>query len=151
MLDPVILLLCSSNDEQRRYLHRYYHPSMNTLLIADDSQHKIDLIRAMLSHFKCDQVPLIAKTTEEAMHLIDTHIVTHAFVDYYIPSENGPAIINYLKAHYPDSRIALVSSSDATENCDEAKAAGAEACICTSYPADEVEKAFGDILQNWKM
>jgi DNA-binding NarL/FixJ family response regulator len=121
------------------------------LLIADDRQDKIDLIRAILTHFKWRAEPLIAQTTEGAMRLIDEHDITHAFVDFYIPSENGPAIIAYLKTKNPDAHIALVSSSDKKENCDAAKAAGAEACICTSYHADEVEMAFNDILHEWML
>ncbi len=119
------------------------------LLIADDSQAKIDLMEAMLAHFKWHGEPFIAMTTEEAMRLIDEHHITHAFVDFYIPSEHGPAIMRYLKKNNPDARMALVSSSDTPENCDAARKAGAESCICTSYTSDEVEKAFGDLIREW--
>ena len=119
------------------------------ILIADDQQHKIDLIRSMLVHLTCDTEPLIAMTTEDAMRLIDTHDITHAFVDYYIPTKNGPAIISYLKAKNPAAHIALVSSSDNPRRNAEAKNAGAEACICTSDEMDTVEQAFRDLLENW--
>jgi DNA-binding NarL/FixJ family response regulator len=81
--------------------------------------------------------------------LIDEHKITHALIDFYIPSEHGPAIMRYLKKNNPNARIALVSSSDKPENIDEAKAAGAESCICTSWQSDEVERAFGDVLRGW--
>lgn len=119
------------------------------ILIADDSQTKIDLIKSMLLHFKWHIEPLIATTTEEAMKMIDEHAITHAFVDFYIPTQDGPAIIAYLKAKNANAHIALVSSSDKTENFDKARTAGAEACICTSYQSDEVEKMFSDLLTDW--
>lgn len=124
---------------------------MNTLLIADDSQAKIDLIRLMLVRFGWKGEPLIAMTSEDAMRMIDEHQITHAFVDFYIPTQNGPAIIATLKAVSPTARIVLVSSSDKTSNFDEARAAGAEACICTTYASDQVEVAFKDLLADWSV
>lgn len=120
-----------------------------TLLIADDSPGKILLIEGMLFRHSWQGNVVIARTTEEAKRLIDAHDVTHGLIDFYIPSENGPAIIAYLKQRHPASRVALVSSSDTSDNTDAAKKAGAEICICTSYPADEVERAFADLLGEW--
>lgn len=122
--------------------------SHKTLLIADDSQAKIDLIVSMLHHFHWKGDAIVAMTTEQAEALMHEG-VGYAFVDYYIPSKNGPALIRALKEKNPAIRIALVSSSDKKENRDEAIAAGGETCICTSYRADEVGKAFGDVLHEW--
>lgn len=122
---------------------------MNILLIADDSQTKIDLMCSMLTHCGWNGDILIANTSEEASGLIEKHAITHAFVDYYIPSNNGPWIIACVKAKNPEAHIALVSSSDNAENQQKAIEAGAEACICTTYDADVVEKAFKDILHTW--
>ncbi len=84
------------------------------------------------------------------MSLIDQHPdISAAFIDYYIPSENGPAIIRYLKVKNPQARIALVSSADSRKNSEEAKAAGAEAVICTSDQADEVESTILGLLKEW--
>lgn len=122
---------------------------MKTLLIADDSRDKIDLIRSMLKHFGWRDEPLVAMTTEDAMELIDGHPITHAFIDFYIPTENGPVIIRHLKEARPEARCVLVSSSDKTSNWNEAMEAGAEGCICTSDEIDAVESAFGDVLHTW--
>ncbi len=124
---------------------------MNTLLIADDSQAKIDLICSMLVHCGWNTEPRIAMTTEEAMRIIDEEQITHAFIDFYIPTQNGPTIIAKLKESNPTARIALVSSSDKASNFDEARAAGAEACICTTYASDQVEAAFKDLLADWSV
>jgi two-component system, response regulator RegA len=122
---------------------------MASLLIADDSAGKIMMMQGMLFRKKWTGDVLKAATTDEAKKLIDENVITHAFIDYYIPSENGPAVIAYLKQKNPDARIALVSSADSVDNFEEAKRAGAEECICTSYEADEVERAFMNLLQEW--
>jgi DNA-binding NarL/FixJ family response regulator len=71
-------------------------------------------------------------------------------VDYYIPSANGPAVIRYLTQKNTAAHVALVSSSDKASNQEEAKAAGAEACICTSFAEEVVEKSILELLELWK-
>jgi len=122
----------------------------HALLIADDSDHKVMLMEGMLLRHGWKGEIFIASSTEAAIALIDVHPqIRFALIDFYIPSANGPAVMNYLKAKHPDARFALVSSSDKYENLEEAKAAGAEACICTSYEPDEVEMAFSNLLSEW--
>lgn len=123
---------------------------MAKFLIADDSHGKMMLLQGMLHRAGWTDTVLIAETTEEAETHIDTHPdIAFAFIDYYMPSANGPAVIARLKAANPASRIALVSSADNAENRDDAIAAGAEAFVCTSWPADEVEKGLMDVLREW--
>ena len=124
---------------------------MKTFLIVDDSREKILFLRNMLKRAGWEGVVLEAMTTEEAKATIDAHReITAAFVDYYIPSENGPAVIAYLKEKNPQARIALVSSGDSTKNSEEAKRAGAESVICTSYQSDIVERTILKLLLVWK-
>lgn len=119
------------------------------LLIADDNAHKTMLMQGMLHRMKWKGDVLIATTTEDAKKLIDEQEIGFGLIDYYIPTENGPSVIAYLKSKNPNARIALVSSSDKIANFDEAKAVGAEACICTGYEADEVERKFVEVLNDW--
>ena len=121
---------------------------MKRLLIADDSQAKIDLMVAMLSKAGWRGEAVVAMTTEQAKELIDED-AGYAFIDYYIPSENGPAVIAHLKEKNPSARIALVSSADTQTNFDEAREAGAEECICTTWESDRVESAFMSLLKDW--
>lgn len=121
---------------------------MKTLLIADDSRAKIDLIVAMLGRFHWRGDAIVAMTTEQAEELM-WEDVGYAFIDYYIPSKNGPALMKFLKEKNPNIRIALVSSSDKPENFEAARKAGAEACICTSWTADRVESKFEEVLKSW--
>jgi len=124
---------------------------MPSLLIADDSPVKTQLLRSILKKTSWQIPVLVASSTEQAMSLIDEHRdISFAFVDYYIPSENGPAIIGYLKTEHPKCRIALVSSSDNTENRAEAQEKGAEAFICTSWAPDRTEKALLDLIKSWR-
>lgn len=123
---------------------------MSAFLIADDSREKILFLRHMLQRAKWNGNLVIAETTEQAKELIDAHPdISCAFIDYYIPSENGPAVIAYLREKCPQSRIALVSSADNTENTARAKKAGAEAAICTTHQSDVLEREILGLLHAW--
>ena len=121
-----------------------------SFLIADDSVSKITFLTLLLEKEKWKGSILIARTTEEAIALIDEHEnIAFAFVDYYIPHHNGPAVIRHLKEKNPQARIALVSSSDNQQNADEAKRKGAEAVVCASDPEDQVEGKLRMLLNEW--
>lgn len=121
------------------------------LLIADDSPQKIMMLTHFLKQVKWEGHIFTAETTDDAIALIDEHPdIRFGLIDYYMPTENGPAVIHHLKSTNPSARIALVSSSDNKSNYDEAMAAGAETCICTTYQSDVVEKTLMELLEEWK-
>lgn len=123
---------------------------MTAFLIADDSQGKVTMIKVLLRHVQWTGEVFVAETTEEAIRLIDLHPeIRFAFIDYYIPSSYGPSVIRYLTMKNKDTHCALVSSSDSTKNAAEAREAGAEAVLCTSYQSDEVEKSILELLRSW--
>lgn len=125
---------------------------MASFLIADDSPQKIQLLMHFLKKARWEGPILTAETTEDAMQLIDDHPdIGFACIDYYMPSENGPAVIHHLHTQNPNAHIALVSSSDKQSNYDEAKAAGAETCLCTTYASDVVERTMMELLEEWKV
>lgn len=124
---------------------------MGTFLIADDSPEKMRFLLQMLKRAKWEGDILTAVTSEEAFEKIDHAVeIAAAFIDYYIPSKNGPAIIRSLKAKFPEAHVALVSSAESAKNTAEAKTAGAEAVICTTWRSDEVERAILEMLEVWK-
>lgn len=124
---------------------------MPHFLVADDSPHKTAMLRDLLTIAQWKDPVLFATTTEEAISLIDEHPdITHAFVDYYIPSGNGPSIIRHLRQKNPSAHMALVSSSGKQSNLEEALVAGAEACVNTSERSDIVERTLLEILHEWK-
>lgn len=122
---------------------------MPFFLIADDSDAKLMLLKAVLRHAKWDGEILIAKTTEEAEKLIADRDIGFAFIDFYIPSKNGPSVIRALKMKNPAAHVALVSSSEQQKNIDEANAAGAERFVCTTWEGDRAERVLLDILEQW--
>jgi CheY-like chemotaxis protein len=123
---------------------------MPSFLIADDSQGKLAFLRSMVLRAKWQGEILTAMTTEEACELIDQHPDIHgAFIDYYIPSGNGPSVITYLRQKNPSAKIALVSSADSEENAEEARRAGATAVVCTSGAIDFVERRLLELVEEW--
>ncbi len=109
------------------------------------------MLLSVLRQAKWPSEIFTASTTEEARRIIDREPeIVAAFIDYYIPSERGPAVIRYLKAKIPQARIALVSSSDNPKNAAEAREAGAEAVVCTSHPASIVMAVLTDLLERWE-
>lgn len=125
---------------------------MPSFLIADDSPQKMRMLRELVERSKWPGEILQAATTEDAKGLVDTHPdISAAFIDYYIPSECGPAVIAYLKDKRPHALIALVSSADNARNTEEAMAAGAETAVCTSNEADRVERELMDLLSEWSV
>lgn len=122
---------------------------MSAFLIADDSQGKAMMLEAVVKHSGKFPSILIAKTTDEAKALIDTKKISAAFIDYEMPTENGPAVIAYLKQKQPNARIALTTSSDSAEYEKEAKAAGAEAFVCTTNEQKGVLETLQNLLIEW--
>lgn len=121
---------------------------MSTLLIADDSESKRHLMRAAAARYWSGDVHEAA-TTEEAIALVSSlPDLQAAFVDYYIPSAHGPAVIAAIHAAFPLAKIALVSSSDNADNAAEARAAGAHAVVCSSHP--ESSRQLADLLVQWE-
>lgn len=91
-----------------------------------------------------------AETTEGAISVIDGQTIDAAFVDYYIPTKLGTAIIKHLKHKNPAAHIALVTSSPSEHVAKDGRDAGAEAVVCSSHQSDVVEKQLVDLLQQWQ-
>ena len=123
-----------------------------SFLIADDSEGKMFFLESILKHFAKD-IPLIkAHTTEEAKKSIDDNpSIAYAFIDYEMPSENGPAVIEYLRGKSPDSRIALVTAFTSEQYKTEALEKGANAFVSTAYAEDEVVSTLKDLLIEWDL
>lgn len=108
------------------------------------------MLEALIRRSQIADELVIANSTEQAKALIDTHDFEFAFIDYEMPSEDGPAVIAYLREKQPRARIALQTSADSEEYEHNAREAGAEEFICTSYPTDEVEARVMGVLEKWK-
>lgn len=119
-------------------------------LIADDSADKTDYLLKAIHAEEWDVEIATAATSAEAHEIMKRRRVDFAFVDYYIPDNNGPWIIARLKDRNPKARVALVSSSKRPENIEKATAAGAETCICSSDPAHVVAEQLSELIGQWR-
>jgi DNA-binding NarL/FixJ family response regulator len=120
-------------------------------LIADDSQGKRDMLHFLVKKEMPEAEVLLATTTEEATRTIDAHPdIAFAFIDYEIPSKNGPFIIASLKEKNPAAHMALVTSADSDMYREKARLAGSEAFVCTSNHEDQVLRELSDLLLQWR-
>ena len=83
--------------------------------------------------------------------MIDTERPEGAFIDYEMPSENGPAVIAYLRESVPSAKIAMVSSSNSGEYQADASEAGSDTYICTSFDEETVVETVSELLEEWKI
>ncbi len=118
-------------------------------LIADDSPEKIDYLLKAIHATEWDIEVATALTTEDAYEIMRKRRVDFAFIDYYIPNDNGPHLIERLKNRNWDARVALVSSSKKPSNIQEAMDAGAETTLCTSDPAHVLAAQVDTLLREW--
>lgn len=120
-------------------------------LIADDSPGKREFLE-MFVEKQMDVELIIAVNSEQAFERIHEHMeIPFAFIDYEIPSQNGPAIIKELRKQHPRCKIALVAASSTAEYKKNAEEAGADAYICTSWPLDKTESAITNLLAEWEV
>lgn len=120
------------------------------LLIADDSDAKQLMLEGFVRHSHWKVQILTAASTDDAKKLIDANPdIAFAFVDYEMPTEEGPAVIRYLKGKNPNARIALVSSDDSAAYQKNSRDAGAETCVCTSYQSDIVKAELMKLILEW--
>ncbi len=119
-------------------------------LIADDSPGKRAFLHELLRHEHWDGDIIEATTTEDAMDMIEEHPdIVAAFIDYEIPSQNGPAIIRALHSKNPAAHIALVTASDSRKYEQDGYEAGANAFVCTTWEENRVIKVLTDLLREW--
>lgn len=121
-----------------------------TFLIVEDTEDKRLFLAGILERMRWDGEILIARTTEEAMEFIKAAPISAAFVDYNIPSQNGPAVIKALRARHPKAHIALTTATDSKRYKEDAMAAGADAFVCTSWPEDRAALALQDLITEWQ-
>ncbi len=117
-------------------------------LILDDSEAKIQVEKDALRSIDWPGDILVAMTTEKAEKIFTQHEIVAAFIDYYVPSTNGPAFILKLIAKYPACKVILVTSANNPKNIAEAIDAGALGAVYTG--SIDVEEQLTDYLLSWK-
>ena len=117
-------------------------------LILDDSEAKIQVEKDAIRAANWPGDILIAMTTEEAEKILTQHEITAAFIDYYVPSTNGPAFILQLIRKYPACKVILVTSANNPKNIAEAIDAGAIGAVYTG--SIDAEEQLEQYVLNWK-
>ena len=120
-------------------------------LVADDSATKAAWLIRQVDKAQLGLPIHGAMTTEEAKQLIDQHTVAAAFIDFEIPSENGPAVMSYLRSKNPDALIACATSGSSQYYEGPARDAGANAFVCTSGLERDVESKIKHLLIEWQI
>lgn len=118
-------------------------------LLADDFAPKRSFLQSFIEK-QLDVELLLATTSEEAFERIHEHMeITFAFIDYEIPTQNGPSIIKELTKQHPNCKVALVTASPGETYKQNALDAGATGYICTTWPLDQTESAITHLLDQW--
>lgn len=123
---------------------------MVTMLIADDLPSKLFMLETLVKKSGIAEKILTAKNTDDAKKLIDENHIDCAFIDYEMPSEDGPAVIRYLHSKNPHALICLETASDNETYEHNGYEAGAAEFICTSYAEEEVVEKINRVLDLWK-
>lgn len=119
-------------------------------LIADDSDWKRTFLRSVVEESGFPATIIETQTSEEAIDAIGSaESIAAAFIDYNIPSENGPEIIRVLREKFPDAKIALVTTADGNFFRKEAMDAGADEFVTTSYGEDVSKERLRGLLGEW--
>jgi DNA-binding NarL/FixJ family response regulator len=139
---------CSDSPTETR-ANLVYTARVRTFLVVDDSANKAQYLMGLVDR-ALPEVRLVgATTTDEAKAVIDARQdIFGAFIDYEIPTENGPAVIAYLRKKFPSCRIACVTGGGESYRR-SAMDAGADAFITTSLPGDTVEGNLLALLEMW--
>lgn len=122
-----------------------------TFLIADDSAPKRGMLKMMLRRAQWDGEVVETVTTDDAIARIDARPdIAAAFIDYQMPSTTGIDVIRHLRQTCPRAKIALVTAQDSARYDAEARAAGSDAFVCTSWASDHLERTLLALLDEWR-
>jgi len=82
---------------------------MKTLLVVDDVQPVRQLAKIILQQSLTDAEILEAANGKEAVEVLKTRPVDVVLTDYQMPEMDGAELCNYIKQHYPGTKVALMS------------------------------------------
>lgn len=82
---------------------------MIRVLIADDHQLFIDGLKALLKHEDDIEVVCEALNGEEVIQLMENYTVDIAIIDIEMPLLNGIETTRYIKTHYPNTKVLILT------------------------------------------
>lgn len=84
---------------------------MNTILIVDDEQDSLNLVRAQLQGLSCQTFTVL--TTAEAMKILETQKIDLLITDIMFPGgANGLSLIELMDARYPKTQKIILTGYD---------------------------------------
>jgi DNA-binding NarL/FixJ family response regulator len=117
-----------------------------SVLVADDhAVYRMGLMQLLRRHLKMAKF-LEAECFAEVLDLLEHRDVTLAIIDLRMPGLSGPKEIGRMRALRPDTRVVVVSASDAREDILDALSAGVHGYIIKAQPSAQLIDRFRYIL-----
>ncbi len=83
---------------------------MTPILIVDDDDQVLSMLERLLQRDGYDC--LVAKDAAEARTVLQRQPISAALLDVGLPGESGLELVKYVRAHYPDTAVVMVTGSD---------------------------------------
>jgi DNA-binding NarL/FixJ family response regulator len=115
------------------------------VLIADDHRLFAEAVRAMLSIDDRIEVVGLVESGDEAVTRADDLAPDVVLMDISMPGLNGVEATRRIVASRPDARVLMVTGSDAQEDVDAARTAGAAGYMTKDRIAAELVVAILDV------
>ena len=111
---------------------------LNTMIVEDSIPFRTVFKNELLSQFPLMEV-IEAGSGEEALKRLGSHPVDLAFMDIGLPGQNGLEVTKRIKADYPGTPIAILTSHDLPEYREAAIRCGADCFISkNSFKWEEI-------------
>jgi DNA-binding NarL/FixJ family response regulator len=114
------------------------------VLIADDHRLFAEALRAMLTTDRRIRVVGLAETGDEAVRLADELQPDIVLMDISMPGVDGVEATRRIVAEHEDIRVLMVTGSDARQDVDAARLAGAAGYVTKDRIAAELIGAILD-------
>lgn len=111
------------------------------VLVVDDHPVVRDGLRGQLSAEADIEVVAEAASGEEALALLERHIVHVLLTDLRMPGLGGPGLIRAVRAGHPDVEVLVLTTYDTDDDVREAMEAGARGYLLKDAPRQAVSGA----------
>jgi two-component system response regulator AtoC len=113
--------------------------SQHTVLVADDDTNVRRVLVAMLKRAGYFVHP--ASDGDEAMAVLRLHDVDTVVTDLRMPRTDGIALLEHVKAHYPDVPVIVITAHGTVENAVHALKLGAFDYVTKPFEQDDLKRS----------
>lgn len=121
---------------------------MINILMVDDEK---NIIRGMAEYFELSKLAIkthIASNVDDALGIIDNHIIHLAFVDIVMPEAGGFEFLKYLQERHPKCHAYIWSGLNTTDTESAAMFHGAKGFIGKPFHPDEIVEIVEAYIDN---